>query len=143
MAAENKINNEGYNMLARAFQERMQVVSHTPEALDFGEIQEDYSLQLNQYPIPIPATGYFVCRQLTMGGAGEEMAKTKSGEGQHDHTACAALGAGGHQQEGTHIHTVIIPEKMRGLQPGDHVLAAWVGADPVVIDIILPATEVG
>lgn len=43
--------------------------------------------------------------------------------------------------EGAHIHAVLIPESMRTLKPGDKVLVAWVGNDPVVIDIILPATD--
>lgn len=43
--------------------------------------------------------------------------------------------------EGAHIHAVLIPESMRKLKVGDRVLVAWVGNDPVVIDIILPATD--
>lgn len=142
MAEQKKVNNEGYNMLARVFQERMQTVSHTPEALDFGEILDDYSLQVNKFPIPVPNTDYFVCRSLTLGNTGGLLTTTQAGTGKHDHPPCAGLNASGHEKEGDHIHNVLIPEKMRWLQPGDHVLVAWIGSDPLVIDIILPATEV-
>ena len=40
------------------------------------------------------------------------------------------------EDEGTHQHTVLIPEKMRSLQAGDRVLVAWVQNEAVVIDII-------
>lgn len=50
--------------------------------------------------------------------------------------------AGGDSADGMHQHHVLIPEKMRSIKPGDRVLVAWVGDDPCVIDIILPATAV-
>lgn len=49
---------------------------------------------------------------------------------------------GSDSTDGMHQHHVIIPEKMRQIQPGDRVLVAWVGDDACVIDIVLPATEV-
>lgn len=101
MAGNNGANNEGINMLARVMQERMRKVSHTPDPVDFGEIQGDYSILANQFPVPIPQSDYFVCRYLTL------LAKEQQPK------------------------------------PGDHVLIAWVGADPVVVDVIRPATEVG
>ncbi len=50
--------------------------------------------------------------------------------------------AGGDSSDGEHQHHVLIPEKMRHLEPGDRVLVAWVGDDACVIDLILPATEI-
>ena len=97
---QNKANNEGANMLARVMQGRMLQVFKSPEQMEFGTIQDDYSLLTNKFPIPIPKSEYFVCRQITLCG------------------------------------------EPQNLKPGDHVLMAWVGADPVVIDIIVPAKEV-
>lgn len=54
----------------------------------------------------------------------------------------SARTAGGDSSDGAHQHHVLIPEKMRSIKPGDRVLVAWAGDDPVVIDIILPATDV-
>ena len=96
---QNKANNEGVNMLARVMQERMQKISYTPEPLEFGEIQGDYSLLTNKFPIPIPKSDYLVCRLL-----------------------------------------MTDPNK---LIPGDHVLVAWIGSDPVVIDVIRTGKELG
>jgi len=50
--------------------------------------------------------------------------------------------AGSDTSDGEHQHHVLIPEKMRHLEPGDRVLVAWVGDDACVIDLILPATEI-
>ena len=36
-----------------------------------------------------------------------------------------------------HLHTVEIPSKLRGIQPGDRVIVAWVGTEPVVVDIVV------
>ena len=152
--ANSKENNEGYNQMARALQKRMLDVSKTLPVLDFGVIQGDYSLLTNKYPIPLPQTDYHVCRQLTLGTAGGHLTDTiaagNPGDGTHSHGSSGEQGGhtGGsgahvHTDEGPHVHDVLIPEKMRWIQPGDHVLVAWVGNDPVVIDIILPATEVG
>ncbi len=77
---------------------------------------------------------------------------TEEKSGKHTHQiACAVTGATvvtdvsdlhtHPDTEGAHIHAVLIPESMRTLKSGDKVLVAWVGNDPVVIDIILPATD--
>lgn len=166
MSAKDRENNEGVNQLARVFQERMQGISSKPPDLEFGVIQDDYSLLTNKYPIPIPQTDYFVCRHLTYGDTEDVLTVTQSqgrsgpyehgidefghkglsgapADGTHDHPPCAAMGCTGQTQNGQHQHEVLIPERMRWIKPGDHVLVAWVDADPVVIDLILPATEVG
>ena len=38
--------------------------------------------------------------------------------------------------EDDHAHSVTLPSQFRGLQVGDRVLVAWVGTEPVVIDIV-------
>ena len=173
MATQDRVNNEGFNMLGRVLQSRMKRVSESPTIVDFGVIQGDYSLLTNQFPIPIPKTDYHVCRQLTLGEKDDILAKTqKIGQphsGAHIHntidltcpdgSVSGTVGtptgeapdppdppessAGSDSTDGQHQHHVLIPEKMRWIKPGDHVLVVWVGTDPVVIDIILPATEVG
>lgn len=149
----NKINNDGYNLLARTLQGRFKRMSQTPPPLEFGTIQDDYSLLTNKFPIPIPKTDYFVCRQLTIGKTDDILTQTqKTGKpNSGSHTHAFAQTAGPYPVEGEilpsndsrHVHDVLIPEKMRWIQPGDQVLVAWVDGDPVVIDIILPASEVG
>lgn len=138
---EGTMGNEGINKLAGVMQVRMKNMADKPSVLDIGQIGSDMSLTTNQFPKPIPQTDYLVCRQLTLGATGEKLTTTltdKAGnplDGDHNnHTAG--------ENYGKHKHTVIIPEKMRSIKPGDRVLVAWVGDDAVVVDIILPATSV-
>lgn len=139
--------------------------------LDFGEILEDYSLKPNTYDAAIPKEAWMVCRQLTLGATDAHLTFTVSvgnpGDGTHSHGRSGEHGHSGghhpghteaeergehthsgdgqhvHSNEGPHVHSVLVPETMRGVQPGDRVLMAWVGRTPVVIDIILPASILG
>ena len=100
--------------------------------MDFGTIQKDMSLKTNTFAIPIPQADYHVARQLTLGAIGGYLTTTDT-MGQH----------GGHLSgNGSHSHTIIIPEKMRSIKPGDRVLVAWVQSEAVVIDIILRGNQV-
>lgn len=83
--------NKGVNGLAQAFVGEIDRRRSKDSALvlDFGEIQDDYSLKTNTFSIPIPVEDYHVCRQLTIGKTGDILAKTqaigKPGSGEHDH----------------------------------------------------------
>lgn len=114
--------NPGVNKLAQTLQKRMKETSKSPLMLDFGVIQQDYSLLTNTYPIPIPKTDYMVCRGAT-------------------HNPSVALTHT--STDSAHSHSVILPEKMHWLKPGNRVLVAWVQNDAVVIDVVLPATKIG
>lgn len=167
------MSDEGMNKLAKVIGERIKSDRNANNSLvlDFGIIQNDYSLLTNTYPIPIPKADYLVLRQLTLGDTGDVISTTseagehKHGGGSHSHTDGAhdhgnvvdtdeqqvikdgshTHDGGKHEHEGggEHKHTVYIPEKMRWIKPGDRVLVAWVQHDAVVIDIIRPATDIG
>jgi len=66
--------------------------------------------------------------------------------GEHEHSVEGGTinenGNHSHPAAGEHSHEVLLPEKMRSIQPGDRVLVAWVSNDAIVLDIILPAKEV-
>lgn len=66
--------------------------------------------------------------------------------GEHEHTIEGGNinenGSHSHPAAGSHSHEVLLPEKMRSIQPGDRVLVAWVSNDAIILDIILPAKEV-
>lgn len=147
---------EGMNHLARVLHGRIQDSENANSdlVLDFGVIQNDYSLLTNTYPIAIPKTDYLVLRQLTLGDTGAWLTQTPSagrkGDGTHSHGMSGAHdehvtgdGKHEHKNEAPHVHGVLIPEKMRWLKPGDRVLVAWVQHDAVVLDIIRPATDIG
>lgn len=138
--------NPGISRLGQVLQSRMKKCGESPLLLDFGTIQGDMSLLTNTYPIPIPKTDYTVCRQLTLGVTGALLTETAT-DGIHshgpsgEHEQASGTGIHSHTNEGEHSHHVLIPEKMRKLKGGDRVLVAWVQNEAVVVDIILPATE--
>lgn len=116
---------EGMNRLANVLHRR--IAGHRDAyadlVIDTGTIQGDMSLLTDSYPIPIPKTDYFVNQLLTLGNTGSYLTVTAT--------------------EGVHRHTVLTPEKMRWLKPGDRVLVAWVNHDAFVIMRFVPATEIG
>ena len=143
--------NQGMNKLARAIQERMNRNQDANSALilDFGTIQKDMSLKTNTFAVPIPQADYHVARHLTLGPTGSHLTYTVGNDGKHDHGSSgthgghiSGSGAHTHTEEGPHRHSVIIPEKMRSIKPGDRVLVAWVQSEAVVIDVILRGTQV-
>lgn len=159
---DSTMGSEGINKLAGVLQGRMHMVAAKPTVLDFGQIQGDMSLLTNRFPRPIPQVDYMVCRQLTLGPTNNILAKTQDiglpHSGSHLHEVNGPVGqatgaapdppipsersAGGDSSDGMHQHHVLIPEKMRHIQPGDRVLVAWVGDDACVVDIVLPGTAV-
>ena len=114
--------NGGMNRLARVLQRRMQdsVGANTSDALDLGVISGDMSLVADNFPIPIPAGSYLVCRSLTISSTNDELKKTEDASDGH----------------GAHRHSIRVPEKLRSLQPGDRVLIGWISSEAVVIDIL-------
>lgn len=108
--------NPGINKLANTLSQRMKKENESPLILDFGEIQPNGSLVTNTFPVPIPKGDYSVLRQLTLGDTGTLLTTT--------------------DKDGSHSHSVLVPEKMRSVGPGDRVLVAWVQNEAVVIDIV-------
>lgn len=106
----------GTNRLANVLSQRMKKENESPLALDFGEIQKNGSLMTNTFPAPVPKEEYSVCRLLTLGNTGDQLTATAEDPPQHN---------------------VTVPERMRGLLPGDRVLVAWVQNEAVVIDIVV------
>jgi hypothetical protein len=94
--------------------------------LELGTIDGGMNLLVDGIASPIP--DYMVCRSLTLGAKDGVLTKTKK-DGAHSHPSVSSSGA-------EHEHNVLIPEKMRKLQPGDRVLVAWASGTPVVIDIV-------
>lgn len=141
--------NEGISKLCSVLQERMLETATRPPLLEFGQIQPDYGLLTNTFPLTIPKKDYLVCRDLTRNPF-QKLGLTKEGQGRHGHGPSGQhsqeTGSGEHmhpETEGAHSHEIAMPESMRWLKPGDRVLVAWIGNDAVVIDIILPATVIG
>ena len=105
------------NLLARLIDSRIAERAWRPDALELGTIQPDMSLLLDRFQVPIPDSGYLVCRSLRLA---DPMVTTAPGGGD------------------AHTHQVPRPAELAALVPGDRVLVAWVnnGSDPVVIDVV-------
>lgn len=110
--------NSGVSKLAQVIAERIAGQTARPDVLELGTIQADMSLKTDHFEKPIPKGEYLVCRTLTL----PNLMTTTNIAGQD-----------------AHIHTVIRPEQLSPLKPGDRVLVAWVngGIDPVVIDVVV------
>lgn len=109
--------NPGTNKLANVLASRMKKEKESPLVLDFGEIQVDLSLITNTFPVSIPRGSYSILRQLTLGNTASTLTETSIND--------------------THNHTVLLPERMRSIAPGDRVLVAWVQNEAVVLDIVV------
>lgn len=82
--------------------------------LELGTIVGNYALSVQSLGNNIPKGEYMVGLHLTIGSLA---LKTKS--------------------EDEHTHAFTLPSQLRGLQVGDRVLVAWVGTEPVVVDIVV------
>lgn len=147
--------NAGANSLTRTLQSMIRGASDRPPSLDFGRINDDYSLITNSFPKPIPKDSYSVCRSalystaypLTEDVSGRPQRLPKSTkitieDGAHVH-ACGSPFCPWPMPSGQHWHWVELPRKMRRLQPGDRVLVAWIANEACVIDIVYDAKYLG
>lgn len=87
--------NPGMNRLARAIDAQMKRYHSDITGdltLDFGEIGEDWSLNINSFPKPIPKGDYYICRSLILGKKDTILTKTQEI---------------GKPNSGTHIHNMM------------------------------------
>lgn len=108
--------NKGSYRLATVLKKQMQRQSEQPVLIEIGEIDASYNLKTDTFSELIPKTDYLICRSLVIGEEGKELVKTEEND------------------------IVPVPAILRKLMPGDRVLVAWIGADAIVVDILLPAT---
>ncbi len=121
--------------------QQMQRVRRSGEerTLEFGTIGDDLSLTMDSLKDAIPKGEYLLALRLT----------ALTGDNFKDHVISHVHEGGGHSQytgSGLHSHTDgehshVLPEPMRGIRPGDRVLVAWVGGQPIVMDIVTGSKE--
>lgn len=116
-----------------------------PTTLELGIINGNLSLTVDSIGTPIPQADYMVALHLTHETyySYNELYDTdrkpsrdyhKHYEGQHG----GHLGGDGshsHTTDGLHDHRS--PSVFRRLKAGDRVLVAWIGHQPVVVDIVV------
>ena len=124
-------NSPGLSKLAGLIGKAIDDRKDTSLVLDFGVINEDYSLTTHTFPVPIKKDFYMVCRHLR--AVPDEDRWYTEGAGSHSHEGSEGASAGLH----THKFQ---PHEV--LDKGDRVLVAWVQNDPVVVDVVVHANEV-
>lgn len=161
-------NNPGMSALADVMSAGINNEKGMDKVLDFGEILWDGSLLCNTYKVCVPKECYMVCRNCALPnqevitsysetaknnshkhkfeGMLEGVSDTQSSPDAHAHTVQSDLEPletkGVTVTQKPHAHEVDIARPSQPhLQPGDHVLVAWVGYDACVIDIIVPASQ--
>jgi len=60
--------NPGINKLAYTLSQRIKRENESGLIIDYGVINQDYSLKTNTFSVAIPKADYVVCRQLESGG---------------------------------------------------------------------------
>lgn len=93
----------------------------TKTVLEFGVINGNLSLTTDSIKTPIPKGDYMTSLSLT----------------HNDYK--------GYDQENggdTEAHSHRMPSVFRRIQPGDRVLVAWVGFEPVVVDILVSSNTI-
>jgi len=115
--------NAGLNRFANTLKERVAKQTETSLVIDFGQINADFSLTTNTFPVPIPRTDYSVCRSaLGIDVTGNTTPNTDT-------------------PPEFHMHNLSITTTSEKLKAGDRVLVAWVQNEAVVIDVILSAMK--
>lgn len=104
----------------------MRANSSTP--LELGKINGDMSLSVSSLGNAIPKGDYMISMRLKIS---DVKMKTSSVHLSTDEADDHSHGIGDHS------HTVDLPISYRGIREGDRVLVAWVGTEPVVIDIVV------
>lgn len=101
-----------------------------PTTIELGVVNSNLSITTDSLQAAIPKGDYMVNLMLTGGITTSVESHTHSG-GTHSQYS----GSGSHtHNDGEHSHQ--LPGTFRGLQPGDRVLVAWCGTEPVVIAIV-------
>ena len=110
---------KGVEHLGNVLFQQMQSVNaygnRTP-ATQLGKITSGLGLKLDSVSYTIPASDYMICRSALLPSS------TFESETSEEHT-----------------HNIKMPSCFRSIKPGDRVLVAMVGTEPIVIDIVIPA----
>lgn len=115
-----------------------------PISLELGTINGDLTLTVDSIPARIKPEEYMISIQLSHENYYTYNELNSSANAPHHHEGgehAQEVGTGFHtHDDGLHDHRV--PSVFRRLEPGDRVLVAWVGFDPIIIDIVVAGTTI-
>lgn len=138
------MNNKSIEELGILINARMKGVAGANNgiALELGVIGSNMALFVSSLGNAIPKGEYMIARHLTLSSLQIDTnsasmtissASLETNEEEaHKHT----IESHTHSTD-NHSHTATLPDALRGLREGDRVLVAWVGTEPVVVDIVV------
>ena len=102
-----------------------------PTTMELGTVNANLSITPDSLRVPIPKGDYMVNLMLTGDRTTSVSTHSHTGGSHGGHTS----GDGSHtHSDGAHSHQ--LPASFRGLQPGDRILIAWCGTEPVVVAVV-------
>lgn len=108
-----------------------------PTTLELGRINGDMSLTVDSLSNTIPKGSYMVSLWLTHDTYFTYNELNSSTKKPHIHT-----GEDGHIHDKDGLHDHRAPSVFRGLEPGDRVLVAWVGSEPIVLTVVTSSNTI-
>lgn len=111
-----------------------------PTTLELGIINGNLSLTVDSIGTPIPQADYMVALHLTHENYYSYNELNSSRNAPHHHAGGEHGGHSGGDGFHTHddgLHDHRVPSVFRRLEAGDRVLVAWIGHQPVIVDIVV------
>ena len=113
--------------------------------LELGIINSDMSLTTDSLKGNIRPKDYMIALHLTHENYYTYNELNSSAKKPHvhvggEHYQMAGDGSHTHDTDGLHDHRV--PSVFRNIQAGDRVLVAWVGNEPIIVDIVVAGTTI-
>lgn len=131
------------NVLANRMNKTARANSHI--FLELGTINSDLSLKTDSLNGNISPNDYMISLHFTHENYFTYNELNSSTKSPHVHTG------GGHSQiegDGSHVHDTDglhdhrVPSVFRKIKAGDRVLVAWVGSEPIIVDIVVAGTTI-
>lgn len=130
-------------ILASRMNSTARAVSGVP--LELGTINGDMSLKVDSLNGNISPNEYLVVLHLTHENYFTYNELNSSSKAPHVHaggTHSQEIGSGYHTHSSDGLHDHRLPSVFRGLKPGDRVLVAWAGVEPVIVEIVVEGTTI-
>ena len=138
---------KGIQMLGDAISGRIKAANRAEHVtyLELGTINADLSLKVDGLKGNIRPGSYMVSLHLTHENYFTYNELNSSAEAPHvhaggEHSQEVGNGSHVHNDDGLHDHRV--PSVFRRLKAGDRVLVAWVGNEPIIVDIVVAGTTI-
>lgn len=116
-----------------------------PTILELGTIGSGLILTTDSIKTPIPPSQYMIAITLAHQTYYTYNELNSSANAPHvheggEHGQCKGSGHHVHDTDGLHDHR--LPSVFRGLRPGDRVMVAWCGNEPVIVSIVVSGDAV-